>query len=53
MPKSGSLEELQEIQQPVSSVKNELELEDIYLDEDELEFEEISLDDIDINEEAA
>lgn len=54
VPVSGSLEELQASLLPISDLKNEIELEDIYIDEDEdeddLGLDEISIDDINIDE---
>jgi len=52
VPVSGSLEELQASLLPISDLKNEIELEDIYIDsdEDDLGVDEISIDDINIDE---
>lgn len=52
VPESGSLEELQASLQPINDLKNEIDLEDIYIDsdDDDLGFDEISIDDINIDE---
>jgi hypothetical protein len=51
VPVSGSLEELQASLQPINDLKNEIDLEDIYIDsDDDLGLDDISIDDINIDE---